>query len=64
MKQRDALFSMPFNFALVHVIRRFQAHQVGLKMKAALQLLVYAGDVFVASNSTLRILNNLLGTME
>jgi len=64
MKQRDALLLMPFNFALVYVIRRVQTNQVGLKLKCAHQLMVYADDVYVASNCTLRILNNFRGTME
>ena len=64
MKQIDALLPMPFNFALVYVIRRVQLNQVGLKLKGTHQLLFYADDVYVASNCTLRVLNNFLGTME
>ena len=64
LKQGDALSPLLFNFSLEYAIRRVQVNQVGLKLKGTHQLLVYADDVYVASNCTLRILNNFLGIME
>jgi len=41
MKQTDALLSMPFNFALVYVIRRVHVNQVALKLKVHIRFSLY-----------------------
>jgi len=45
LKQGDAISTLLFIFALVHVIRRVQVNQDALKLNGTHQLLVYADDV-------------------
>jgi hypothetical protein len=45
LKQGDALSPLLFNFSLEYAIRKFQANQVGLKVKGTHQLLVSTDDV-------------------
>jgi len=51
LKQGDALSPMPFNFALVCAITRFQVNQDGLKLSGAHQLVAYADDVNILGGS-------------
>jgi len=45
LKQRAALSTLLFNFALQYVIRRVQVFQDGLKLNGVHQRSAYAGDV-------------------
>jgi hypothetical protein len=44
LKQRDVLSPLLLNFGLEYAIRKIQAHQEGLKLNDAHQLLIYADD--------------------
>jgi len=45
LKQKDALSSLLFNFALKYAIRRVQVNHDGLKLSVTHQLLVNADDI-------------------
>jgi hypothetical protein len=47
-----------FNFALQYAIRKVQENQVGLKLKATHQLLVYADDVNLLEDNIYAIKKN------
>ena len=58
LKQGDALSSLLFNFVLKCAIKRFQASQYGLKLNGTYQLLVYADDVNILTESIYTIQKN------
>jgi hypothetical protein len=58
LKQGDALLPLLFNFALEHAIRKIQENKVTSELNGTHQLLVYAGDVNVLSNSVNTIKEN------
>jgi hypothetical protein len=50
-KQGDALSSLLFNFALEYAIRKVHKNQVDLELNGMHQLLVYADDINLLSDS-------------
>jgi len=58
LKLGDSLSPLLFNFALKNAIRRVWVKQVGLKLKGAHQLLVYAGDVNILGGSVHSVKKN------
>ena len=58
MKQRDALTTLLFNFALEYAIRRVQVNQIGLKLNGTHQLLAYADDLNILGVSVHTVKEN------
>jgi hypothetical protein len=52
LKQEHALSSLLLNFALEYGIRKVQENQMGLKLNATHQLLVYADDLNLLGDNT------------
>jgi hypothetical protein len=44
LKEEDALSPLLYNFALDYALRKVRVNQVGLKLNATHQFLVYADD--------------------
>jgi hypothetical protein len=55
LKQGDALSPLLFNFALEYAIRKAQENQVGLKLNATHQLLIYADDVTLLEDNIITL---------
>jgi hypothetical protein len=51
LKERDALSPLFFNFASDYAIRKVQGNEVGLELNGAHELLIYADDVNLLSDS-------------
>jgi hypothetical protein len=58
LKQRDALSSLLFNFALEYAVRRVQVNQDGLKLNGTYHPLVYAGNINILGGSVQNIKEN------
>jgi hypothetical protein len=58
VKQRDALTTMLFSFALEYAIKMAQENHVGLKLSGTRQLLGYADDVNVLEDNVNTIRKN------
>jgi hypothetical protein len=58
LKQGNCLKPLFFNFALEYAIRKVQENQVGLKLNATHQLLLYADDVNLLGVNTDAIKKN------
>jgi len=56
LKERDALLSLLFNFALEYAIRKVKANHM-LKFNATQQVISYADDVHLRSQTTHRTLH-------
>jgi len=58
LKQRDALWPLPFNYALEHAVRRVQVNQDGLKLYGTYQLSVYVDDDNILGGSVHTVKEN------
>jgi hypothetical protein len=64
LKQRDALSTLLFNFALAYAIRKVEENHVGLKLNGTHQLLAYADNVDLLGNNIETIRNTDLPRCE
>jgi hypothetical protein len=58
LKQRNALLTLLFNFALEYAIKRVKVNQDSLKLNGTHQLLAYADDVNILEGSVHTVREN------